>query len=290
MNSTEDISKALKEMGKTTGYAVKAQVHTGGRGLGHFKENNFKGGVHVVSTAEEVSQVVPKMLGKTLVTKQTREKGIQCKTLYIVEKVEVVDEKYFSITLDRKFQGPVLLASSEGGVNIEEISAKNPDAIKVLPVDYLKGLNEAETLKYVQSLGYTGDLANQARDIVLKLYKAFCENDALMVEINPLATIKENGKEKVSVIDSKVSIDENAKFRQKELASMIDISGKNKMELEAEKYNLNFIRLDGNIGCLVNGAGLAMATMDIIKLHGGNPANFLDVGGSAEEEGVKFRN
>lgn len=198
----------------------------------------------------------------------------------------MVNEKYFSISLDRKYQGPVLLASSEGGVNIEEISKTNPDAIKVLPVDLTKGLNDADALNYVKSLGYSGELAIQAKDIICKLYKAFCEKDAVMVEINPLATVKEGDKERVLVIDSKVSIDENAKFRQIELEKMIDTSGKNQMEVEAEKFNLNFIRLDGNIGCLVNGAGLAMATMDIIKLHGGNPANFLDVGGSAEEEGV----
>lgn len=198
----------------------------------------------------------------------------------------MVNEKYFSISLDRKYQGPVLLASAEGGVNIEEISKTNPEAIKVLPVDILKGLNETDALNYVNSLGYTGELALQAKDIVLKLYKAFCDKDALMVEINPLATVKEGDKQRVLVIDSKVSIDENAKFRQEELEKMIDTSGKNQTEIEAEKHNLNFIRLDGNIGCLVNGAGLAMATMDIIKLHGGNPANFLDVGGSAEEEGV----
>jgi succinyl-CoA synthetase beta subunit len=148
----------------------------------------------------------------------------------------------------------------------------------------------------VKSLGYQGDLATQAKDIVLKLYKVFNDNDALMIEVNPLATVKENNKERVLVIDSKVSIDENAKFRQPEIAKIIDMSGKAETEIEAEKYNLTYIRLDGNIGCLVNGAGkyffyyncigLAMATMDIIKLHGGNPANFLDVGGSAEEEGV----
>jgi succinyl-CoA synthetase beta subunit len=135
-------------------------------------------------------------------------------------------------------------------------------------------------------LGYTGELVNQARDIILKVYKAFCENDALMIEINPLATVRENGKDRVLVIDSKVSIDENAKFRQKEISAQIDESTKTSTEIEAESHGLTYIRLDGNIGCLVNGAGLAMATMDIIKLHGGNPANFLDVGGSAEEEGV----
>lgn len=274
-------------MGKTSGYAVKAQVHAGGRGLGFFKENNFKGGVHVVTSPSEVEALIPKMLNKTLVTKQTGEKGVPCNALYLVEKVQVVDEKYFSISLDRKHQGPVLLASSEGGVNIEDIAHKNPEAIKVLPVDYIKGLSSQEALTYVKSLGYSGELAIQAQDIVMKLYKAFCEKDALMIEVNPLATVKDqNGVEKVLVIDSKVSVDENAKFRQKEIDEMVDMSDKNPIELEAEKYNLSYIRLDGSIGCLVNGAGLAMATMDIIKLHGGNPANFLDVGGSAEEEGM----
>lgn len=286
VHSESEVPKALQDMGKTTGYAVKAQVLTGGRGLGFFKENNFKGGVHVVSTPQEVEKLVPNMLNKTLVTKQTGEKGVPCKALFFVEKVQVVDEKYFSISLDRKYQGPVLLASAVGGVTIEDIAHSNPSAIKILPVNYLKGLNEQDALNYVKSLGYTGDLVNQAKEIVMKLYKAFCDNDALMIEVNPLATVKENGVEKVMVIDSKVSIDENAKFRQVELDKIIDNSGKNPIELEADKYNLNYIRLDGNIGCLVNGAGLAMATMDIIKLHGGNPANFLDVGGSAEEEGM----
>jgi len=166
-----------------------------------------------------------------------------------------LDEKYFSITLDRKYQGPVLLASAVGGVNIEDISHSNPSAIKVLPINILEGLSDAVALSYVKSLGYSGDLALQAKDIVKKLYKAFCENDALMLEINPLATVKEGDHERVLVIDSKVSIDENANFRQKELAIMIDKSNKNPLELEAEKYNLSYIRLDGNIGCLVNGAG-----------------------------------
>ena len=286
VHTENDINRVLEEMGKTTGYAVKAQVLTGGRGLGYFKDNNFKGGVHVVTTGEEVKNLIPKMLNKTLITKQTGEKGLPCKALYIVEKVQVIDEKYFSISLDRTYQGPVLLASAEGGVNIEDISVSNPSAIKVLPVNYLKGLSDSDALIFVKSLGYSGDLAIQARDIVLKLYKIFCEKDALMLEINPLATVLENGKERVLVIDSKVSLDENAKFRQQELASIIDDSAKAPQEVEAEKYNLSYIRLDGNIGCLVNGAGLAMATMDIIKLHGGNPANFLDVGGSAEEDGM----
>lgn len=265
-------------------------MHAGGRGLGFFKENNFKGGVHVVTSENDVRNLVPKMLGKTLVTKQTGEKGITCKALFIVEKVNVIDEKYFSITLDRKSQGPVLIASAKGGVNIEETAEKDHDAIKVLPINVLKGLSETDAENFVKSIGYKGDHVAQAKNVILKLYKVFRESDALMIEVNPLATVKENGVERVLVIDSKITIDENAKFRQLDIEKSIDISEKNPIELEAEKYGMSFIRLDGNIGCLVNGAGLAMATMDIIKLHGGEPANFLDVGGSAEEEGVFIYN
>lgn len=166
-----------------------------------------------------------------------------------------MDEKYFSITLDRKYQGPVLIASSEGGVNIEEISEKRPDAIKILPIDVQKGLSEADARNYVKSLNYTGEQIEQAKEIVMKIYQAFVENDALMIEINPLATVNLNGKQQVMVLDSKVSIDENARYRQKEISDSIDLSNKNPAEIEAEKYNLTFIRLDGNIGCLVNGAG-----------------------------------
>lgn len=149
-----------------------------------------------------------------------------------------------------------MIASSEGGVNIEDTAKTNPSAIKILPINTLKGLNETDALSYVKSLGYTGELANQAKEIVMKLYKVFRENDALMIEVNPLATVKDNTKEKVLVIDSKVSIDENAKFRHPEIAKIIDLSGKAEIELEAEKYNLTYIRLDGDIGCLVNGAGI----------------------------------
>lgn len=148
-----------------------------------------------------------------------------------------------------------MIASAEGGVNIEEISEKRPEAIKILPIDVKKGLSEEEALNYVKSLGYKGDNIQQAKDIVIKIYKAFVENDALMIEINPLATVNLNGKSQVMVLDSKVSVDENAKYRQEEICNSIDISNKNPSEIEAEKYNLNFIRLDGNIGCLVNGAG-----------------------------------
>lgn len=272
----------MQKLGKVSGYAVKAQVHTGGRGLGYFKENNFKGGVQVVNTQDEVKSVSEKMLNKTLVTKQTGEQGIKCNTLYIVEKVNVIKERYLSITLDRKHQCPVMIASSEGGTNIEDIAEKNPSAIKILPINVKTGLTDKDATKFVEGLGFKGELIKQAVDLLKNLYEAFIKKDCLMVEINPLATVLNNGKEEVLVIDSKVSIDDNAAFRQKDIEAIIDTSGKNPIEKQAESHGLNFIRLDGNIGCLVNGAGLAMATMDIIKLHGGKPANFLDVGGGAE--------
>lgn len=222
------------------------------------------------------------MLNKTLVTKQTGENGIKCNSVFVVEKVNVIKERYLSITLDRKNQCPVMLASSEGGVNIEDIAEKNPSAIKILPINVKTGLTKDQAHKFAEELGFKGDTINQAQEIFINLYEAFVKKDCLMIEINPLATVLNNGKEQVLVIDSKVSIDDNAGFRQKDIVDIVDLSGKNPIEKEAESFGLNFIRLDGNIGCLVNGAGLAMATMDIIKLHGGNPANFLDVGGGAD--------
>jgi succinyl-CoA synthetase beta subunit len=278
----EDFQTIFQKLGKVSGYAVKAQAHTGGRGLGYFKENNFQGGVKVVDSQEQVIEVASKMLNNTLVTKQTGEKGIKCNSVFVVEKVDVVRERYLSITLDRKHQCPVMLASSEGGVNIEDIAEKNPSAIKILPINVKEGLTKPLATKFAQDLGFTGDQVDQAAEIFINVYTAFVKKDCLMIEINPLATVRVNGKEIVQVIDSKVSIDDNAAFRQKDIEAIVDNSGKNPLEKEAESHGLNFIRLDGSIGCLVNGAGLAMATMDIIKLHGGSPANFLDVGGGAD--------
>lgn len=282
-----DVSAALQKMGNTTGYAVKAQAHTGGRGLGYFKESNLKGGVKVVSQKDEVEPLVVQMLHNTLVTKQTGESGIKCNAVYLVEKVNVVKERYLSFTLDRKHQSPVLVASSEGGVNIEDIAHNNPSAIKILPISIQEGLTTEKASKFAEELGFKGHLINQAAEIFKNLYKAFREKDCLMIEVNPLATVlNPKGEEEVMVIDSKVSIDDNAAFRQKDIEAIVDESNKNEIEKEAQSYGLNFIRLDGSIGCLVNGAGLAMATMDIIKLHGGSPANFLDVGGGANMEAM----
>ena len=241
--------------------------------------------MHVVNNENEVKEVASKMLNHTLITIQNPQ-GIQVKTLYVVEKVNVVAEKYLSITLDRKHQCPIIIGSSEGGVNIEDTAKNNPDAIKILQVNVMTGLNDQEAKKFAENIGYTGHLVDQAVVIIKNLYETFTKKDCLMLEINPLATVNNTGKDEVMVIDSKVSIDDNANFRQKDIEAIIDTSGKNEIEKEAESYGLNFIRLDGNVGCLVNGAGLAMATMDIIKLHGGSPANFLDIGGGADMEGM----
>ncbi len=282
-----DIDKTIKRFEKGNIFAVKAQAHTGGRGLGYFKENNFKGGVKIVQSKDDIKPTIQKMLGNTLITKQTGESGIKCNAVYIVEGLKILKERYLSITLDRKHQAPVFLASSEGGVNIEDIAHKNPSAIKVLPINVITGLTRDEACKFAKELLFEGEEINQAADIFIKLYKAFREKDCLMIEINPLATIKNSeGKNEVMVADSKVSIDDNAAFRQKDIEAIIDNSNQNEIEKEAVSHGLNFIRLDGNIGCLVNGAGLAMATMDIIKLHGGMPANFLDVGGGAEVDSM----
>lgn len=276
-----------KDLPNYNGYVVKAQVHAGGRGLGHFKENNLKGGVQIVKSPSEALEMSKKMIGQTLITKQTGESGVKCNAVYVVEKVSVLKERYLSITLDRKHQSPVFIGSSEGGTSIEDVAEKNPSAIKILPIDVKQGLTKDKATKFAEDLGFKGNLVNQAVDILMSLYKVFVQKDCLMLEINPLATIKnQDGSESVKVLDCKVSIDDNAEFRQKDIASIIDKSNKNPIEMEAEKNNLNFIKLDGNIGCLVNGAGLAMATMDIIKLHGGSPANFLDVGGGADLEGM----
>jgi len=206
------------------------------------------------------------MLDNTLITKQTGEPGIKCNAVYIVEGLKISKERYLSITLDRKNQAPVFLASSKGGFNIKDIAHKNPSAIKILPINVLKGLSKEEASKFAKELLFEGDEINQAADIFIKLYKAFREKDCLMIEINPLVTIKNSeGKNEVMVADSKVSIDDNAAFRQKDIEVIIDNSNQNEIEKEAVSHGLNFIRLDGNIGCLVNGAGLAIATMDIIS-------------------------
>lgn len=257
-------------------FVVKAQVLTGGRGKGSFK-NGYKGGVKLLFTPEEVREAASKMLGEFLVTKQTGEKGLICNSVMVCERLYQRREFYFAITMERAFGGPVLIASTQGGMNIEEVAYENPEAILKDPIDITTGLTPEQALKVANKLA-VGEKAADVADFFVKLYKLFMKYDSSLVEVNPIA---EDAKGSFYCLDAKFRFDDNAEFRQKDLFSRRDWTQEDEKEVEAAKYNLNYIALDGDIACLVNGAGLAMATMDIIKLHGGEPANFLDVGGGA---------
>jgi len=267
---------------KSSGYVVKAQVLGGGRGLGHFKETGFQGGVHLVDTPEKVQSVAKEMLGNSLVTKQSGADGLPCNAVYIVEKIQIEKEYYLSLTLDRAGASPTFIYSKEGGMAIEDVAHERPDAIFKLKVNPLKGLDEADLKQAAVNLGLQ-DKEDQVVALFQKLYACFNEKDCDMIEINPLVLTKQGV---VMAADSKVTVDGNALFRQKELAAQEDKTQDNAKEAEAKQYDLNYIYIGGNIGCLVNGAGLAMSTMDIINSYGGSPANFLDVGGSAEGEAL----
>jgi len=259
---------------------VKSQVLAGGRGLGHFKENNFQGGVHIVAKGK-VAEIADKMLGKTLVTKQTGAEGKPNNTLMLAEKVQIAEEKYFAILMDRGSGGPLMIGSKVGGTSIEDIAEATPDAIIKQPIDIMAGMTDAIATKMATSMGYTGGQVADAAKLITNLYKVFIECDCTMLEINPLATLKDG---RVLVCDSKVGFDDNAEFRQKAIHEQRDVSQENPIEVEAKKFDLNYIKLDGTVACMVNGAGLAMSTMDLLSLLGGSPANFLDVGGASTVE------
>merc|ERR1711920_713860 len=258
----------------------KSQVLAGGRGLGYFKENNFQGGVHIVPK-DKVKEMAEKMLGKTLITKQTGAEGKPNNTLLLAEKVQIADEKYFAILMDRGSGGPLMIGSKVGGTSIEDIAAADPTAIIKTPVDIMTGITDEVASNMATQMGYTGDQNKEATALISNLYKVFIGCDCTMLEINPLATLKDG---RVLVCDSKVNFDDNAEFRQKEIHAQRDTSQENAMEVEAKKYDLNYIKLDGSIACMVNGAGLAMSTMDLLSILGGSPANFLDVGGASTVE------
>lgn len=264
-------------------FVIKAQVLTGGRGLGYFKENGFQGGVHVCTSPTQVRDIASKMLGATLITKQTGEEGKKCNRVLIAERFYIRREKYFAILMDRASGGPLLLGSSVGGTSIEDIAERHPDAIIKQPIDIFKGLSEEDLSSFVAKLGFTGSKAVEASESIRGLYKMFIERDCLLVEVNPFAETHDG---RVLVCDAKVNFDDNADYRQKDIFDLKDDSQQDPREVVAAHHNLNYVGLDGNIGCMVNGAGLAMATMDIIQLHGGKPANFLDVGGGAGNEQV----
>ena len=266
-------------------YVVKAQIHAGGRGKGKFKElgPDAKGGVRLAKTKEEVEAAAKEMLGNTLVTVQTGAEGKQVQRLYVTDGVDIAKEYYLALLVDRATGRIAIVASTEGGMNIEDVAHDTPEKIHTITIDPATGLMPHHGRAVADALELDGDLAKQANNVVAKLYDAFLGTDAEQIEINPLA-VTDDGK--LLVLDAKVGFDGNAMFRHKDLAELRDLTEEDAMEIEASKYDLAYIKLDGNIGCMVNGAGLAMATMDIIKLNGEFPANFLDVGGGASKEKV----
>ncbi len=261
---------------------VKAQIHAGGRGKGTFK-NGFQGGVHVRKTPEEVRDLAAKMLGQILVTHQTGPAGRVVNKVLVAESADIAREIYFAILLDRATAAPLIVASTEGGVEIETVAAKSPEKIIREAVDPLAGLQPFQSRKLARQLGFESSQLKGASKLFAGLYRTFVAFDCSMVEVNPLV-VTIGGE--VLALDAKFNFDDNALYRHPEVAALRDTAEEDPREVEASKHGLSYIGLDGNIACLVNGAGLAMATMDIIKFYGGEPANFLDVGGGATEEQV----
>jgi succinyl-CoA synthetase beta subunit len=283
MSVDEAVESAKKLPGPL--WVVKAQIHAGGRGKGKFTElgPDAKGGVRLARSIDEVHSAAAEMLGRTLVTVQTGAAGKQVQRLYITDGVDIAKEFYLALLVDRETGRIALVASTEGGMEIEKVAHDSPEKITTIAVDPATGLMPHHGRAVAAALGLSGDLAKQAGKVLASLYQAFVGTDASQIEINPLA-VDEKGQ--LLVLDAKVGFDSNAAFRHPDLEQLRDLSEEDPMEIEASKHDLSYIKLDGSIGCMVNGAGLAMATMDIIKLEGAEPANFLDVGGGASKEKV----
>ncbi len=280
------VDEAVKQAEALGGpvYVVKSQIHAGGRGAGRFKDNpDGKGGVRVVKSVDEVRESAEEMLGHILVTKQTGDAGKEVKRLYIEDGCDIARELYLGMLLDRETSRLTVMASTEGGMEIEEVAAATPEKILKVAIDPATGIQQFHARKLAFGLGLEGDQIKSAVKFIMAMYKAFTELDCSIVEINPLVV---TGGGEVIALDAKVNFDSNALFRHKDVLELRDEDEEDPMEKEAADYDLNYIKLDGTIGCMVNGAGLAMATMDIIKLYGGEPANFLDVGGGATTERV----
>ena len=273
--SVDESLAAYDNLGSET-VVVKSQIHAGGRGKG--------GGVKLAHSRDEVESLAKEMLGMTLITHQTGPKGKEVQRLLIESGADIRSEFYAAITLDRGKEMDVFMVSMEGGVEIEKVAAETPEKIVKVWIDPLLGMKSYQARKLAYGLNLTGNAFKEAASIFLKIYACYQSTDASLMEINPLIL---TGDDHIVALDSKFNFDGNALFRQKEISDMRDLSEEDPMEIEAGNYNLNYIKLDGNVGCMVNGAGLAMATMDIIKLAGGEPANFLDVGGTASAETVK---
>src|ERR1700730_10969331 len=284
----EQIGRELETIGgpvsgaERVDFVVKAQIHAGGRGKGTFT-NGFKGGVRMAKSPNEVREIAAKMLGQTLVTHQTGPQGRVVKKVFVARSADIAREIYFAILLDRATAAPLIVASTEGGVEIETVAAKTPEKIIREPIHPLAGLQPFQARKLAKQLGFESSQITAAAQLFDGLYRTFIALDCSMVEVNPLVV---TDKGEVLALDAKFNFDDNALYRHPEVAALRDISEEDPREVEASKHELNYSGLDGNIACLVNGAGLAMATMDIIKFYGGSPANFLDVGGGATEEQV----
>jgi succinyl-CoA synthetase beta subunit len=280
--SAEEARAAADKLGGSN-LVVKAQVHAGGRGKGTFK-NGFKGGVHLAASSANAAELAGNMLGQVLVTHQTGEAGRLVNRVLIARSVDIKKEYYLAILMDRATQRPVIVASAEGGVNIEEVAEKTPEAIISTPIHPTLGLQSYQTRKIARKIGLGADKLRAFEKLLTALYRLFLQSDCSMVEVNPLVETPDG---QILALDAKFNFDDNALYRHPEIAAMRDTAEEDPREVDASQFNLNYIGLDGNIACMVNGAGLAMATMDIIKIHGGEPANFLDVGGGANEEQVK---
>ena len=273
VDNPEDARQAAKQLGGRV--VVKAQIHAGGRGKG--------GGVKLAKDAEEAAELTKKIIGMTLITHQTGPEGRLVRKVLIEEALNIARELYLGITLDRRIGMPVVMASQQGGMEIEEVAARDPKAIHREPIDAVLGIQPFQAKNIALALGLAGDSYKKGVDFSQKLMRAYIDTDASLAEINPLLVTKEGD---VLALDAKMNFDDNALFRHKDIIEMRDLHEEDPLEVEASKFGLNYIKLDGNVGCMVNGAGLAMGTMDIIKLAGGEPANFLDVGGGATAEQV----
>ncbi|KAF7509203.1 Succinate--CoA ligase [ADP-forming] subunit beta, mitochondrial [Endocarpon pusillum] len=280
--SAEEAEAVAKEIGGDD-MVIKAQVLAGGRGKGYF-DNGLKGGVRVIYSAAEAKMFAGQMIGHKLITKQTGERGRLCNAVYICERKFARREFYLAILMDRASQAPVIVASSQGGMDIETVAKETPEAIVTTNIDINQGVTDEIARNIATELGFSEQCIEDAKAAIQNLYKVFMEKDATQIEINPLS---ETSDHQVLAMDAKLTFDDNAEFRQKEVFSWRDTTQEDADEVRAAEHGLNFIKLDGDIGCLVNGAGLAMATMDIIKLNGGSPANFLDVGGGATAEAIR---
>ncbi len=282
--SVEEAVEAAKKLPGPL-YVVKAQIHAGGRGKGKFKElaPDAKGGVRLSFSLDEVETNAKDMLGNTLVTIQTGDAGKQVNRLYVTDGADIEKEYYLSILVDRATSKVSMVVSTEGGMDIEEVAHSTPEKIITIGIDPVAGVTDADAQAVADALELSGALADQAKELSKKLYTAFLDTDMEMLEINPLIETKDG---QLLVLDAKVAFDGNAMFRHPDIAELRDVTEEDPSEVEASEYDLAYIKLDGNIGCMVNGAGLAMATMDIIKLNGAFPANFLDVGGGATTEKV----